>query len=60
MNNYHLRMLMDQEQIDQSTQSTILEIMQECETGIFTDALIPTDRDALLKKTTQSLESLVK
>jgi hypothetical protein len=59
MNNYNVRSLMQQQQADEATQLNVLEILEECETGMFTTAYIQTDRKALLKKTEENLKKLV-
>lgn len=58
MNSRDLLVIMKHKQLDEKAQHSILEILQECETGIFTDAHIQTDRKALVKKTEISLENI--
>jgi hypothetical protein len=58
MNSRDLIVMMKHRQINEKAQISILEILQECETGIFTDAHIQTDRKLLLDKAKTSLESI--
>lgn len=59
MNSRDLIAIMKHQQADEKSQLAILGILQECETGIFTDAQIQTDRTALLNKTEESLGKLL-
>ena len=51
-------LLCNQKKVDEKSKETIMEILEQCETGIFTDANAEVDRTALLKKTTEVLEQI--
>lgn len=58
MNIRDLQSIMIQKQLDNKSQQVLVEILQECETGIFTDAHIPADRKGLLNKTEECLQKM--
>jgi hypothetical protein len=59
MNIRDLQYIMNQKEVDEKSRLALIDILQECETGIFTDALIQTDRNTLLKNTEESLGKMV-
>lgn len=59
MNIHDLQLIMRQKQVDEKSCQALVSILQECETGIFTDAYIQTDRNALLHKTEECLKRMI-
>ncbi|MEO8404994.1 MAG: BatD family protein [Chitinophagaceae bacterium] len=58
MNARNLVAVMRQQQVDEKNQKEIVELLQECETGIFAGATMDTDRHVLLKKINGSLNEI--
>jgi len=44
--------------VDERTQQTLLAILQECETGIFTDVDMEMNREDLLTRTEEVLQEI--
>jgi hypothetical protein len=59
MNRRELLSVMQQRKADLASQATIVEILEQCETGIFTGVLMNADKDEMLAKTREALEKLV-
>jgi hypothetical protein len=58
MSRLNLLAVMHQKNIDEKSREDILDILQECEEGIFTDATAPLDRPALFARTKTVLEKI--
>jgi hypothetical protein len=58
MNARNLVAVMRQQQVDEKNQKEIVELLQECETGIFAGATMDTDRHVLLEKINGSLNQI--
>jgi hypothetical protein len=53
-----LRAAMTMKQVDPTTQQTLLDILQECETGMFTDVDMEMNREDLLTRTEEVLTEI--
>jgi hypothetical protein len=58
MNRQNLLAVMNQRQVDENLQFAILELLQQCETGIFADARITNDRKLMLEKAHEILSQI--
>lgn len=58
MSRQNLLVVMHQKNVDEKSREDILEILQQCDTGIFTDAVTNLDRAALFARTKTVLEKI--
>jgi hypothetical protein len=58
MSRQNLLRIMNQKKIDDKIQEEIIAIIDQCETGIFTDVNSEADRTALVQRTTDVLEKI--
>jgi hypothetical protein len=58
MSRQNLVAVMNGKKVNEKSQQTILEILQDCETGIFADVNMEIDRKTLLAKTREALEEI--
>lgn len=58
MSRQDLLAMMRQKRVDEISQQTIMEILQQCETGIFADVKIEIDKKELLAKAKAGLEAV--
>lgn len=58
MSRTYLQMVMDKKQVDKSQQQDILDILQQCETGMFTGVQMDADRVEIIKKVKKVLNKL--
>lgn len=59
MNRRELLTVMQQRKVDLTSQATIVEILELCETGIFTGVLMDADKNEMLNRTREVLGKLV-
>lgn len=60
MNNRHLQTVMQQKGVDEQSRNKIIELLQECEIGVFAGATIEADKNGLLEKMKTSLEEILR
>ena len=58
MNNRYLEAVMRQKGVDEKSQQEIIRLLQECETGSFTGAVMETNKKELVENMTGSLERI--
>lgn len=58
MNNRNLLAVLQQKQVDEKSRQGIAEILQQCDTGIFADVYMETDKKNLLEKAKGILEAI--
>lgn len=58
MSSGHLLAALHQKQVDENSRRAIAGILQQCDTGIFADAYVETDKKALLEKAKKTLEEI--
>jgi hypothetical protein len=58
MNRQNLVSVMNYRQVNERDRLSILEILEQCETGMFTDAKMEMDKRAMLEKTKEALKNI--